>query len=112
MKGLIAQFNQNNSLENLLLILRKSEKENKTVFNQLTEKGLELYPAQPIVYLYRAKSFNYQKQYKKALSLLETGIDFVIDDLKLENQFYKEMATTYKALGNQSKYEEFIKKIK
>lgn len=112
MKGLIAQFNQNNSLKNLLEILKKSERENRVIFNQLTEKGLELYPAQPIVYLYRAKALRYQKSYKEALTLLETGIDFVIDNVQMQNQFYKEMAAAYKAIGNQLKYEEFIKKIK
>lgn len=111
-KDLLNAFNQENSLKNLLPILKKSELDNKAIFNQLTKKGLELYPAQPIIYLYRAKSLNYQKQYNNALLILETGIDFVIDDKKLTKQFYSEMIISYKALGNKTKLEELKKKAK
>lgn len=112
LSDLISKFNQENSLKDLLLILEKSEKENKTVFHQLSEKGLELFPAQPSVYLYRAKSLNDQKLHKKALTILETGIDFIIDNPTMLNSFYREMANSYKSLGNENKYQEFINKIK
>ena len=62
----------------------------------------------------KAKGLIYQKNYKKALTTLQNGIDFVIED-KMEADFYNEMAKSYKGLGNskeEKKYQEKSKKIK
>ena len=79
-----------------------------------SEEGIGLFPAQPFVYLMKGKALNYQKNYKKALTTLENGIDFVIED-NMEADFYKEMAISYKGLGNskeEKKYNEKSRKLK
>lgn len=112
LKGLIAQFNKDNSFKNLLQLLDKSETDNKAIFDQMTEQGLELFPAQPRMYLYRARALSYKKETNNALTTLLSGIDFVIDNNSLLTQFYKEMAKLYSKLGNPVKEKEYLNKAK
>lgn len=108
----IVDFENNNSLEVLFKLLNLAEKENSNVFYQYTEKGLSLFPVQPLLYVYRAKALNQKNQYQKAIQVLRTGLDFVIDNPSVLNEFYRELANSYKLLGNTNKYKEFIEKIK
>ena len=80
---------------------------------EYSSKGIVLFPAQPFVYLINGRVLNTNKEYKKALKALKNGIDFVIEDA-MEANFYKEMALSYKGLGNkieEEKYKEKYKKI-
>ena len=110
--SLITRFDTNSSLKDLILILEKTQLSNQELFFKYSSKGLELFPAQPAVYLYNAKALFQQKSYKKALSILETGIDFVIDNNTMTKLFYEEMGNNYKALGNQKKFLEMKTKAK
>ena len=109
----INKFNTNKSYKLLEKILRKSENNIEFILKYSNE-GISLYPAQPFVYLMNAKALNYQKNHKKALTTLQNGIDFVIDD-KMEADFYLEMAKAFKGLGNlieEKKYKQKAKKLK
>lgn len=107
---LFEQFNKTNSykiLENIL----KENKENVAVLLEYSKKGMNLFPAQPFVYLVNANVLMKQKKYKEAIFVLENGIDFVVDE-KTERQFYKTFIEAYKGLGNLSKESEYTKKLK
>ncbi|MGB1283113.1 MAG: tetratricopeptide repeat protein [Polaribacter sp.] len=111
--SLIHQFKSDKSYTILKQILKKSQNNSAQLLTYSSE-GIALFPAQPYVYLMNGKALNYQKSYKKALSILENGIDFVIEDA-IEADFYKEMANAYKGLGNlkeEKKYREKYKKLK
>lgn len=101
LETLIARFNQSKSLQNLIKLLEVSEKENQNIFDTYSEMAVNLYPAQPSVYIFRSQALHQKKEFKKALLILNTGIDFVIDDKGLIILFYEEMAKNYKALGDQ-----------
>ncbi|WP_422106705.1 tetratricopeptide repeat protein [Winogradskyella sp.] len=75
-----------------------------------SEEALELYPAQPILYLVNGVANNKQSSHKKAIDSLEMGLDFLIDDPNMEADFYSELSLAYKALNNISKSETFAKK--
>ena len=111
--ALIDQFKTDKSYKILEQILKIS-KNNPSDVLKYSEEGISLFPAQPYVYLMKAKALNDQKNYKSALTTLENGIDFVIED-KIEADFYNEMAKAYKGLGNAKeaqKYEQKAKKLK
>ena len=112
LQGFVDLFDKQKTLKTLLKILGKSETENKAQFQEYSKKGLEFFPAQPMVYLYRGKALNQNKLYKEALAILETGLDFVIDNNIVSKKLYTEIANTYKSLGNNTKYNEFMNKIK
>ena len=75
-----------------------------------SEEALELYPAQPILYLVNGVANNQQGAHKKAIESLEIGLDFLIDNPIMESDFYTQLSVAYKALNNNSKSETFAKK--
>lgn len=105
-------FETNKSYPSLKNLLKKLDAENATDLLKYSEQGMSLFPAQPFVYFMNGKAHNNQKEYKKALESLQNGIDFVIDDRKMEINFYKEMAKAYKGMGNLKQADKFLKKAK
>lgn len=105
-------FNQTNSYKTLTELLNKLDKDNNPELLTYSEKGIALYPAQPFVYLMNGKAFIKKKAYKKAVETLQNGIDFVIDDERLENRFYTQLVKAYKALGDTKNATKYQKKLK
>jgi len=92
-----------------VLLLQLNIEDYKAVVTE-SEEALELYPAQPILYLVNGVANNKQGNYKKAIDSLEIGLDFLIDNPNMEADFYSELSLAYKALNNISKSETFAKK--
>jgi tetratricopeptide (TPR) repeat protein len=72
--------------------------------------ALEVFPAQPIFYLVNGVAHNQLKQAKKAIKTLESGLDYLIDDPKMEADFYTQLSIAYKQDNNIAKSEAFAKK--
>ena len=94
-------------LEKLLRLFENTPEKLMIYSNQ----GLELFPAQPLVYLMNGKANNQNKNYQKALNILNIGIDFVIEE-KMEAAFYNEMAKAYKGLGMSKEEQDYLQKAK
>ncbi len=71
---------------------------------------LELFPAQPLLYLINGVANNKLKQPKKALESLETGLDYIIESPKMEADFYSQLSISYRLNNNITKSEAFAKK--
>lgn len=76
-----------------------------------SELAIELYPAQPIFYLINGVSSLYLQKAEKAIEILTTGIDYVIEDPKMESDFYKQISTAYQKLGDTTKASEYQQKV-
>ena len=72
----------------------------------------ESYPSQPYFYYAHGWALHQQGDHKRALRSLETGLDYLIDDNDLANSFYRTLASTHKALGNTSKANFYLSKVK
>lgn len=97
------------NIETVLLLLEVYNiTQNYTNAARLSENYLELYPTLCKLYYYAGVSNNKLTNYKKAINFLETGIEFILEDNTLENQFYKELAESNKNIGNLKK-EEYYK---
>ena len=81
------------------------------VVNKAIEAS-ELFPSQPYFYYAHGWALHQQGDHKRALRSLETGLDYLIDDDNLANLFYKALASTHKALGNTSKANSYLSKVK
>ncbi len=92
-----------------VLLLQLDIRDYKAVIND-SERALELYPAQPILYLVNGVANNNSGAHKKAIDSLEMGLDFLIDNPNMEADFYSELSLAFKALNNISKSETFAKK--
>ena len=76
------------------------------------KKALDKYPSQPILYLVNGVALNKLKKGKEALSSLEMGLDFIIDDVKTEIDFYNQISIAYSLLNNEVKAKAFSDKAK
>ncbi len=72
--------------------------------------ALEMYPAQPIFYLINGVSLINLEKSEEAIDILAIGIDYVIDDLKMESDFYTQISEAYQRLGNIEKASEYKQK--
>ena len=87
----------------------------KSDFNNVasvSKEALESFPTQPYFYFTYGLALNKAKKYKEAMSILESGLDYLLDDSELANKMYKELVDASKALGNSSKANMYLSKIK
>lgn len=95
---------------NLLLLQAYTSAQQFQKVAQKAEEGIELYPAQAYFYYYLGLANNQLREFNKAKTSLETGLDFVIDDLDLEINFNLQLAETYNGLGDFKKKDSFFAK--
>ena len=98
-------------METLLLLLQAYTENNQ--FDALAKKSDELtqlFPTQPQFYYYAGLAYNQLKSFKKATDILETGLDFVIEDLALEINFNIQLGEAYNGLGDMKKKEKYFTK--
>lgn len=82
-------------------------------FEPLTKRAMtmiEVYPSQPQFYYYAGLGNNQLKQFKNAKTVLEMGLDYIVDDNKLESDFNIQLGEAYNGLGDAKKKEEYFLK--
>src|SRR5690606_38183548 len=75
-------------------------------------EALNKYPTQPIIYLVNGVALNQLEQPQKAVEALEAGLDWIIDDTKMETDFYSQLSKAYTLLNNTEKAKTFSDKAK
>lgn len=98
-------------MESLLLLLQAYTENNQ--FDALAKNADELtqlFPTQPQFYYYAGLAYNQLKSFKKSTEILETGLDFVIDDTALEINFNIQLGEAYNGLGDMKKKEKYFTK--
>ena len=82
-------------------------------FEPMTKRAMtmiEIYPSQPQFYYYAGLGNNQLKQFKNAKTVLEMGLDYVVDDKKLEADFNIQLGEAHNGLGDAKKKEEYFLK--
>jgi len=82
-------------------------------FDAMTKRAMtmiEVYPSQPQFYYYAGLGSNQLQQFKNAKTVLEMGLDYVVDDLQLEANFNIQLGEAYNGLGDAKKKEEYFLK--
>lgn len=97
-----------NLLKNTLL-LQLDFKKNTEAAN-LSAKGLEIFPAQALLYLLNGVANNSLQKSDLAVESLENGLDFVLDDPQMERDFYHQLNLAYTAKGDSKKAKAFADK--
>ena len=77
-----------------------------------SNKALEKYPSQPLFYLINGVALNKLNQPKKAIEILESGLDYIIDDAKMEADFYNQISIAYTLLNDPIKAKSYLDKGK
>ncbi|MAN58920.1 MAG: hypothetical protein CMC08_03695 [Flavobacteriaceae bacterium] len=77
---------------------------------KLSEEALAVFPAQPLLYLLRGVALTQSGKPETAVAILEMGVDFLLDDLKMERDFYLQLSAAHSLLGNTQKAQSYTDK--
>lgn len=105
------KVNSDTDLETNMLLLEAYSQTKQ--FDPMTKRAMtliEIYPSQAQFYYYAGLGSNQQKQFKNAKTVLEMGLDYVVDDAKLEANFNIQLGEAYNGLGDAKKKEEYFLK--
>lgn len=94
----------------MLLMQALTEAKNFEVLAKKADNLTQIFPTQPQFYYYAGLAYNQLKDYKKAVSFLESGLDFVIEDTVLEVNFNIQLGEAYSGLGDMKKKEKHFAK--
>lgn len=97
-------------LRNVLLLLLDNKEYNRAVTE--SNEAIETYPSQPVLYLVNGVALNALSRGKEAIDVLETGLDYIIDDTKMESDFYIQLSEGHKQAGNIAKSESLAQKAR
>lgn len=103
--------NSDTDLETNLLLLEAYAQAKQ--FEPMTKRAMtmiEVYPSQPQFYYYSGLGSNQLKQFKNAKTVLEMGLDYIVDDKKLEADFNIQLGEAHNGLGDAKKKEEYFLK--
>ncbi len=107
-KGIVQDSDNYNLLKNTLLFqidLKKYEAAAK-----LSSEGLEIFPAQALLYLLNGVANNGIQKSDAAIESLETGLDFILEDPKMERDFYEQLSLAYTKKGDSKKAKAYLDK--
>jgi tetratricopeptide (TPR) repeat protein len=79
---------------------------------ELSNEALENYPSQPYFYYANGYALNKKGNHEGAVEVLETALDYMLDDVPLLNKIYQELVDAYTALNDSSKANTYLRKIK
>ncbi len=67
---------------------------------KITNDAIQKFPTQALLYLINGVALNNLKQADKAIETLETGLSFILDETKIEQDMYEQLAVAYTLKGN------------
>jgi len=108
-KGIVIDPDNYNLLKNTLLFqidFKKYEAAEK-----LSSEGLEIFPAQALLYLLNGVANNGLSKSDAAIESLETGLDFILEDPKMESDFYEQLSFAYTSKGDTKKAKMYSEKV-
>lgn len=75
-------------------------------------EALEQFPSLPYFYYVRGIVLSNNGNNEGAITVLEEGLNYLLDDAALADKMYKALANAYTALGNNSKANMYLSKLK
>ncbi len=76
-----------------------------------SQEALDSYPLQPYFYYAYGIALNNTGNLNKGIEVLESGLDYLLDDENLKNKIYKQLSDGYSKIGNTQKANEYLNKI-
>ncbi len=107
-KGIAKDADNYNLLKSTLLLEIEFGKFDAAA--KLSSEGLEIFPAQALLYLLNGVANNGLKKSDLAIVSLETGLDFILEDPKMERDFYQQLSEAYAAKGDSKKATTYAEK--
>ena len=73
-------------------------------------RAIELHPIQPTLYLFTGFAAFYNKEYEKAITFFNKGLNYVVNNRPLKAEFYNYLGDAYHIFGNNKKSDECYEK--
>jgi len=109
-KGFEAGYNDFSGLMDMLVL--EQELSEFELLVKDTEAIHELYPSQPIVYLFQGFAYNQLGEFNKSIEVLNEGVGYVVNNDKLKSEFHSLIADGYYRQEKLDKcFEEFDKAL-
>lgn len=112
----IAYYNQalniegdNYGITRNIIVLHIDLKQFDMAYEKSNEALLK-YPSQPELYLMNGLSLNKLNRYKEAIEQLSMGVDYIIEDKKMESDFYYQLSVAYQGLNKTKEAKKFADK--
>ncbi|MGY5851234.1 tetratricopeptide repeat protein [Salegentibacter sp. F14] len=96
-KGIEQEPDKYELIKHTLLLQIELGQNNKA--RNLSLDALEIFPAQPVFFLLHGVALNNLEQYKEAEEILTFGLDYLIENIRLEIDFYTQLAIAYDNMG-------------
>ncbi|WP_108425176.1 tetratricopeptide repeat protein [Flagellimonas amoyensis] len=77
----------------------------------VSKEALDSYPLQPYFYFAYGTALNNTGDSNKAIEVLESGLDYLLDEGPLESNIFRELSKAYNKIGNTQKANEYLNKI-
>ena len=75
--------------------------------SELAAEAKDIFPAQPIFYLLNGVALNKLKNYSEAVEILTFGLDFLIENPRMEADFYQQIAVSYAGMEDKERANEY-----
>lgn len=75
--------------------------------NRLSSQALESFPSQALLYLFKGAALNKLAKFSDAEANLMEGLDYLIDNARMEADFYSQLAISHNGMNNADKAEEY-----
>jgi len=92
-----------------LLFAESQLEDNETLLTE-SAKAIELFPEQPVPYLYRGAAFYQKKQWNDCIAVLEQGMDMLADNKELSVQFYTYLGDAYNQVNEYARSDDYYEK--
>jgi tetratricopeptide (TPR) repeat protein len=86
--------------------------ENMTALLAESQSAIENYPSQPYFYYTNGYALNKLAKYNQAIEVLETALDYLVNDVSLANKIYEDLAVAYNGINDPAKANKYLSKIK
>ncbi|WP_133547989.1 tetratricopeptide repeat protein [Salegentibacter sp. 24] len=107
--GLKKETNDFQLVKNTILLQLELEKNEKA--RDLSKEMLEVFPAQPVLFLLQGIALNQLKEYNEAIEILTFGLDYLINNPRMEVDFYTQLSKAHAALGEKEEASDFSHKV-
>ena len=117
LKEALAEYRRSRDLkDNIFAVWQQiffieSELRDNKGLEEESNKALELFPSQPMVYFFNGRAKIDLKDYKGAIDVLESGLGQNIDNPKLESEFYINLAEAYYRQKNYKESDLYFEKV-
>ena len=89
------EFSTNSYPIYMQLLENEFNEKNYSKVIEYATNAIELYPTQPVLFLYKGMGYKERKDFANAVSSFKMGAGILVDDEKLEFEFYSKLGETY-----------------